>query len=275
MRVTTDDGVGLEVSVSGQGPPLVMVHGFPGAKEDFTDQVPALAEHATVVTFDLRGHGESDKPETADAYSLDRLALDTLQIADGLGFERFRLLEHSMGGMVVRRAVLHAPDRIEALVLMDTTPGPPDGIDPDLANAGAVIALEDGMEVLREILDEMDPLGTPADRRLRAERPGYVEYGRRNFFAVPPVAYATLLLDIVHQPDELEALRSVSCPALVIVGEQDEPFLRGSRAMAETIPGAELVVIPNAGHSPQLENPPAWLDAMERFLARVDTGAAR
>src|SRR5215470_12996484 len=65
MRITTDDGVELAVEVAGSGPGLVLVHGFGGAKEDFADHVPALAAEHTVVIFDHRGHGASDKPTSS------------------------------------------------------------------------------------------------------------------------------------------------------------------------------------------------------------------
>jgi pimeloyl-ACP methyl ester carboxylesterase len=272
MRVTTDDGVGLEVEVTGTGPALVLAHGFTGAKEDFADHVAELARHSTVVIFDHRGHGGSDKPEREDAYSLDRLAADTLAIADALDVDRFRLLGHSMGGMVARRVALAAPDRVMGLILMSTSPAKPSGVDPDLATMGAAVARTEGMVVLRQLLDEMDPLGTEADRRVRRERPGYEDFGRKKFFAVPPVTYAALLLDIVHQPDQLAELASVTCPALVIVGEQDAAFLPDAHAMAGVLSDVELVVIPDAGHSPQFENPAAYLAALEGFLARVDAG---
>src|SRR5947208_1525011 len=100
LRVTTDDGVGLAVEVAGDGSGLLMMHGFTGAKEDFTDHLDAFARHSRVVIFDHRGHGASDKPRDVAAYSLDRLASDTLAVADALGLDRFRLLGHSMGGMV-------------------------------------------------------------------------------------------------------------------------------------------------------------------------------
>ena len=86
MRIEMDDGVGLAVEVTGDGAPLLLVHGFGGAKEDFADHVEALAAHATVVVFDHRGHGASDHPSGEAAYSLDRLAADTLGVADQLGF---------------------------------------------------------------------------------------------------------------------------------------------------------------------------------------------
>ena len=96
MRIEMDDGVGLAVEVTGHGAPLLLVHGFGGAKEDFADHVERFAEHATVVVFDHRGHGESDHPTGTAAYSLDRLTADTLGVADHLGFATFRLLGHSM-----------------------------------------------------------------------------------------------------------------------------------------------------------------------------------
>jgi len=274
MRVTVDDGVELAVEVLGDGPAFVMVHGFTGAKEDFSDDAPRLAEHHRVVRFDHRGHGESDKPADAAAYSLDRLAADTLAVADAVGADRFRLLGHSMGGMVAARIVEQHFERVEGLVLMDTSPGPPRGIDPDLAGAGADFALTEGMEALRALLDEVNPLKSAADERVRAERPGYVEFNDRKWAAVPASAYAALLRDIVHQPRKLDAMVAITCPTLVIVGEQDAAFIDDGRAMTDTIRGANLVVIADAGHSPQFENPSAWFTAVDGFLRALPAEVA-
>ncbi|MFM8304483.1 MAG: alpha/beta fold hydrolase, partial [Actinomycetota bacterium] len=106
MRVEVEDGTRLEVEVEGDGPALICVHGFGGAKEDFADHVATLAARATVVTLDLRGHGDSTGPDDPAEYSLDGLAADVIAVADTLGLERFRILGHSMGGMVVRRVAL-------------------------------------------------------------------------------------------------------------------------------------------------------------------------
>ena len=266
MRVEADDGVGLTVAVAGDGPPLLLVHGFGGAKEDFTDHLAALGEHATVAVFDHRGHGASDHPADGAAYSFDRLVADTLGVADALGFEGFRLLGHSMGGMVARRLVLAHPDRVEALVLMDSGPGPPPGVKPATVDLGIEIARHDGMAVLRKVQDEMDPLGTPANRRLLAERPGYREFCDRKWEALSREMWVALAAELVRQPDQLGAMRAIGCPTLVIVGEEDELFLAPSRDMAETVPGARLVVIRDAGHSPQFENPSVWFDVVDGFV---------
>lgn len=274
MRMTMDDGVALEVTDTGSGPGLLLVHGFGGAKEDFADHVDVLAAHHRVVVFDHRGHGESDKPGDPSDYSLDRMADDIFAVADGLGLDSFRLLGHSMGGMVSRRVVLAQPARIDALVLMDTSPGPIPHLDPDLAELAAGIMLEEGKEVLKPMLDEAGTLESPAHLRLLAERPELAEYEERNWQVISPVMWATMLREIVYQPDQLALLAGVPSPTLVIVGEQDTPFFEASHAMAGVVPGAELVVVSDAGHSPQLENPVHWLDALERFLASVERAPA-
>ena len=76
--------------------------------------------------------------------------------------------------------------------------------------------------------------------------------------------WVTMSIEIRDQPDQLAELAAVHCPTLVLVGVEDQPFRRRVGRMAATIPGAELVVIPDAGHSPQFENGPAWLDALAR-----------
>jgi pimeloyl-ACP methyl ester carboxylesterase len=275
MRVRTDDGVGLEVEVRGRGPALVLVHGFGGAKEDFEDHLDALARDHRVVVFDHRGHGASDAPDSAAAYSLDRLAADTLAVADAVDAASFRLLGHSMGGMVARRIVLGRPDRVDALVLMDTSPGPVPGMDGDVIELGAALALDQGMDELKRALDAFGPLGTAAYERLLVERPGYREFQDRKWEQLSPVMWATLVREIRDQPDQLASLAGVSCPALVIVGDEDTPFLGVSRRMAETIPGARLAVVPDAGHSPQFENPRAWEAALTDFLGWVERRASR
>ncbi len=266
MRVLTDDGVGLQVLEQGTGPTLLLVHGFGGAKEDFAGHTDALAEHHHVVTFDHRGHGESDGPTDAGSYSFDRMALDTIAVADAVGADQLRLLGHSMGGMVAQRVVLTHPQRIEALVLMDTSPGPVPGLDHELMELAAVMALTDGMTELKRVMDAFAPLNTPAYEQMIATDPDYVAFNDRKWASLSAMMWATMARAIRDRPDQLADLATVGCPTLVIVGEQDAPFLGVSKDMVETIKGAELAVIPNAGHSPQFENPAAWRAALQHFL---------
>jgi len=143
-------------------------------------------------------------------------------------------------------------------------------MDANVIDVGVEIARNDGMDELKRVMDAFEPLGTPAYERIKRERPGYVEFNDRKWAALSRAMWIAMIEEIRDQPDELAELAGVTVPALVIVGEQDTPFVKVSRRMAETLPDADLALIPDAGHSPQFENPGAWLAALEGFLARVD-----
>ena len=271
MRVTTDDGVGLATVAAGDpaAPGLLLLHGIGGAKEDFAHHLDALAQRHRVVTFDHRGHGESDKPDDEGAYSLDRLALDTATVADAHHLHELRILGHSMGGMVMRRFLLAHPDRARAVVFMDTSAGAPPGSDTELVAAASEVVRTGGLAALKQLSDELDLLGSEAYQRVLAEQPGFAEYADYKWHAQSPVMWTTLMREIVTQPDQLPALAALTVPALGVVGEQDVMFLGPMDDIVRTVPGARLVVVPDAGHSPQFENPPAWIAAMQQFLESV------
>ena len=260
----------LEAGVGGR--PLLLAHGFTGAKEDFADFVDPLADLGWhVVVPDHRGHGASGKPAAEDAYSFEVLAADLEALFDALGWSSAVVLGHSMGGMVVQVLATTAPERVEALVLMDTSHAPLRLGDPSVAEKAGAVALERGMEAI--LAGQADsPLDTPAHLRVVATRPGYKEFGDRKLLAASPHMYASMIRAILSEDpaaDRLESLRAVSVPTLVLVGDQDAPFLGPSARMAEAVAGAELVVLPEAGHSPQFEAPDAWWAALSGFLARV------
>lgn len=255
------------------GRPLLMVHGFTGAKEDFADHADALAERGWwVVAPDLRGHGASPMPTDEADYSLTNYAADLGDLVDELGWDDLVLLGHSMGGMVAQVAALTRPDRLRGLVLMDTSHDSVEVIDPDVALMGAEIARTEGMAAIKATLDalaEEAPLGSAAYERMLRDRPGYREFGDRKLLGSAPAMYSKMLVSLLDQEDRLEALRTLDVACLVIVGDQDQPFLATSRRMAEAIGGAELAVIADAGHSPQFENPDAWFGALTGFLDRL------
>ncbi|HEU5308121.1 MAG TPA: alpha/beta hydrolase [Acidimicrobiia bacterium] len=268
MRVTTDDGVGLATVVAGdpEAPGLLLLHGIGGAKEDFAHHLEALARRHRVVTFDHRGHGESDKPDDERAYSLDRLASDTSCVADAHELRELRILGHSMGGMVMRRFLLAQPGRARAVVFMDTSAGAPPGSDTELVAAASEVVRTGGLAALKQLSDELDLLGSAAYQRILAERPGFAEYADYKWHAQSPVMWTTLMREIVTQPDQLAKLADLTVPTLGIVGDEDSMFLRPMDDIVATVPGARLVVVPDAGHSPQFENSTAWIAAMLDFL---------
>ena len=271
VRTVTAGAVELSVAEAGAGGrPLLLMHGFTGAKEDFTDELDRLAAdgwHA--VAADHRGHGASAQPPDEAAYSFSILADDAFALADALGWDRFVALGHSMGGMVLQHMLAAAPDRLSAIVLMDTAHGDLGFPREDVVKLIG-IGRARGLDGLAELLASRDdPLATPAHKRLLAERPGYAEFGERKFRACSVAMYAAMLDEMCDPVDRLDALAAhAGLPALVIVGEQDRPFLGSSQRMAGAL-DAELAVIPDAGHSPQFENTDAWRAVLDGFLAKV------
>jgi pimeloyl-ACP methyl ester carboxylesterase len=273
---TSDGPSSLVIAEAGAGGrPLLLVHGFTGAKEDFTDWLDPLAElgwHA--VAPDQRGHGASPKPDDEGAYSFDAFASDVVAVLGALGWSSAVALGHSMGGMVVQTAALAAPERFDALVLMDTSHRALRA-DGGLIDLAVAIARAEGMAAVlaaqEALADEDEPLGNDIDRRLKRERPEYKAFGDRKMLASSPAMYVSMLRAITDGSgiDRLDDLRRLTLPALVLVGEHDEPFRKPSARMADAIPGAELVVIPDAAHSPQFENPEPWWKALRTFLDRL------
>jgi pimeloyl-ACP methyl ester carboxylesterase len=263
-------GTDLALAEAGAGGrPLLLVHGIAGAKEDFTEWLDRLAERGYhAVAFDQRGHGESASAAPGRPFSLLDFAEDVVGLADELDWPRFTLLGHSMGGMVAQLVALEWPARLDALVLMDTGPRCPDGVDASLVELGAKVVREGGMAGLIEAQRATGPgpLDSAPHQRVSAERPGYGEWCDAKTLAASPDMWIAISAEIVNQPDRLEQLRSLAVPTLVLVGAEDQAFVAQSTAMSSAIPGAALAVIAGGGHSPQFESPDAWWEALTRFL---------
>ena len=274
LRDVAAGAVTLEVAeAGGGGRPLLLVHGFTGAKEDFTELLDHLATHGWhAVAPDLRGHGNSDKPGGEASYSLPIFVNDVLALADALGWDRFAALGISMGGMILQRLVIEHPQRLTALVLVDSSHGVPESLDPASVALGAEIVREHGLLTLLTLQNERrdrDPTTTAAHLRLLRERPGWAEFGDRKLLASSPDMWLAMTREMLEQQDRLDALASVTVPTLVIAGEQDDAFLGHCERIAKAIPGARLAVVPDAGHAPQFENTAGFWEALAPFLEEV------
>ena len=116
------NGVEIAYSIGGSGPPLLMLHGFPQTRALWAQVAPALAATHTVVLADLRGYGDSAKPEGVENYSFRAMGQDQLALMQHLGFDQFALVGHDRGGRVGHRLALDAPQAITRLCLMDIIP---------------------------------------------------------------------------------------------------------------------------------------------------------
>jgi pimeloyl-ACP methyl ester carboxylesterase len=276
MPVRTVDlgDVSLQVGDAGAGGrPVMLVHGFTADRGEVDGVLGPLADlgwHA--VAPDLRGHGASSRPPDAGAYSFELMAGDVLALADHLGWDRFALVGHSMGGAVAQLVALSHPQRLTGLVLASTFHGPVPGITMELVELGRWVVREAGMSGLADAMAARraeNPASIAAFERLQEARPGYADQSRARLEATSPDMWMALAPLFVAQEDRLERLATLDVPTAVIVGELDSTMLEDCRRLAATIPGSHLTVLPGAGHVPQIEQPEAWWEALAGFLDSV------
>ena len=247
------------------GRPLLLVHGFTGAREDYGEHLDAFAAagwHA--VAPDLPGHGGSH-PAGA-RHGFDPYAAELLALADELGWERYALVGHSMGGVVAQHLAFAAPERLTSLVLVDTSPDRI-GVPPEIVELACEVVTTEGMAALLAAQKALgSPLETEAGKRLRAERPGWEDLQDSKFLRSSPEMYVTMARMLTSAPTRVDQLRRLQVPTLVVVGEHDALLRGASEALAEAIPDARLVVLPGGGHSPQVEVPDLWFAEVAGFL---------
>ncbi len=252
---------------------LVVVHGFTGNRDDFRGHLPALASLGRTIAYDQRGHGQSAGTGDPEACSFAQLAADLTALLAELCDHPCDLLGHSMGGMIALRAVLEHPERVASLILMNTSARPPDTMPRAPMAAAASIARSEGMATLADLMKARalaDGHRTPAERRVEGKLgESYWQRRRTNLMAMDQAAFARLVLEIVDQTPLTSRLGEIRCPTTVIVGAEDVSFARPAAELAAGVPDATLVTIPDAAHSPQLENPSAWRETLWDHLLRV------
>ena len=237
-------------------PVLVLSHSLGQDHGMWDPQVADLSTHFRVLQYDTRGHGASSV--TPGDYSVEQLSQDVLALADRLGIDRFAFCGLSLGGMIGQWLAVHAPGRVTAVVLANTSPKP----DPERMEARRRKVLESGMS---SVVDEV--MGRFFSPRLLASNGPLVAGSRRTLLATDPIGYAGCCA-AVRDMDQRDTLRSIRCPVLVVDGELDVslPWKGHGEILARDIPGAEVVHL-RAAHLSNLECPRAFTSAVLRFLA--------
>lgn len=270
------DGLRLHVALGGSGPPLLLLHGFTGSTETWAPlRGPLGVAYATIVV-DLPGHGRSTAPHEPARYGLERFADDLARVLDLLAVERAAVLGYSMGGRAALRLALRHPDRVAALVLESTSPGITDPVrraerlasDADLADS----IERDGIHTFAERWERLPLWETqralpPATRALlRAQREANQPRGLANSLRGAGAG---------ADPSVLGRLPALHVPALLIAGALDAPYVALGRLMADTLPSAQLSVVPDAGHAVHVEQPEEFASVTTAFLGDIPSGAGR
>jgi 3-oxoadipate enol-lactonase len=268
MPTATVNGIEVHYRETGEGFPIVLVHGYTGNSRNWALTVPALRERFRTISVDLRGHGLSGRPASEEAYGLETMASDVYELLRALEVSDCVLAGHSMGGMVSQLLVLEHPEIVRALVLVDTAAEVPKGLLYDerrkVRERLVAIAREQSMEAVFAEQERITPLH-PA----LAANPQFVEIWREQFLMTSRDAYIACANAMSSRRSLLAELGRIRVPTLIICGEQDEPFLGPSRDMHEAIAGSELVIIPGAGHGPQMETPGEFNRVLIEFMSPV------
>ena len=260
------NGINLYYEVSGSGPSVILCHGYTGSYQDWMFQVPVLAQKYQVVTIDHRGHGASDAPSSADAYSIPMLGDDLSVLLNYLDITKCCLVGHSMGGLVALQLALEQSHVVRSLVLVDTASGPVN--IPGHADRRAKlleIARTDGMEAVFDY----DTGNNPLSLRRFERYPRLLNRSKQRMLEMPVDGYVYMGQALSECEDLTGRLKEISVPTLVIVGEEDFPFQQPSRTLAEGIPNARLRVVPRALHCPQEEEPETFNQILLEFLTKV------
>jgi YbgC/YbaW family acyl-CoA thioester hydrolase len=252
-------GADLAVEVRGEGAPILFIHGFPFDRSVWRHQLAGLSRWKRIAP-DLRGAGASSVP--ADGYSVARYADDIVQVLDTLGLDRAVVCGLSLGGYILFELLRRHAGRVRAAVFCSAKAT----ADTAEARRGrdemVALAERDGTAPVAEGL--LPQLLAPATF---AAQPDVVAHVREMIHRTPVPGLVGALRALRDRSDSTPMLGSIRVPALVIAGEEDKIApADGLRAMAQAIPGAQLAVIPAAGHLAPLEQPLATSRALADFL---------
>jgi pimeloyl-ACP methyl ester carboxylesterase len=271
---TTDDRVRLHYEETGSGTPLIFVHEFAGDHRAWEAQMRHFGQRYRAIAYAARGYPPSDVPEDVAAYSQARAADDIAAVLDHLGIDKAHVVGLSMGGFATLHFGFRHPQRALSLVVAGCGYGAEKGQrDKFRAEVAAVAAFldEQGIKAFaakyaygptRVQFENKNPRGFDEFRRQLAE---HSAIGSRNT-QLGVQGERPSLYDLVDQ------MKALTLPTLILTGDEDWPCLQPALLMKQTIPTAALSVMPNCGHTINLEDPDPFNRLVGDFIGQVDAG---
>jgi pimeloyl-ACP methyl ester carboxylesterase len=251
MTTARINGITIHHEVSGDGPAVLMTHGYSSTGRAWAEQHRALADLYRVISWDMRGHGETESPADPAQYSHDLTVADMRGLLGHLGIERAVIGGLSLGGTMSLAFHRRHPEMVRALVICDSGPG--------YRNADARAEWNQRAEKRAADLETrgLDVLQSGSrDMRESMQR----------HRSSQGLAHAARGMLAQRDSAIIDSLPAIRVPTLVIVGDRDTPFLAPCEYMAKKIPGARLEVIADAGHSSNLDQPEAFNRVLRSFL---------
>lgn len=251
MPTLNRDGVKIHYEVHGEGPAILLSHGYSATCRMWDGQIEAFKDRHRVIVWDMRGHGQSDYPDDQNLYSEALTVEDMKAILDACGVDRAIIGGLSLGGYMTMAFHLAHPERCRALMLFDTGPGYKKDEAREEWNSMAIARAE------RLEKEGLAALGPSDEVRMAQHRSAD--------------GLARAARGMLTQVDSrvINSLETIGVPTLVLVGAEDKNFLNAIDYIAKKIPGSTKVVIPEAGHAANLHQPEKFNEAMEQFISRL------
>ena len=249
MPKLTRAGVQIYYEMHGDGPVILLSHGYSATSQMWRGQIEAFAPFYKLVTWDMRGHGQSDYPDDQNAYSENATVDDMAAVLDEVGARGAIVGGLSLGGYMSLAFRLRHPERVKALLIIDTGPG----FKNDQARA-------DWNKHAGTYATEFEKNGLTS---LQSRSKEMAESQHRDATGLIKAAKGMLTQ---RDAGVINSLPSIDVPTLVVVGADDKPFLAAAEYMAGKIKNAVKVVIPNAGHAVNIDQPQAFNAAVLAFL---------
>jgi pimeloyl-ACP methyl ester carboxylesterase len=271
--IATKDGVQLYCETQGSGAPIVFVHELAGSCRSFDPQVKEWRRHWRCVTFNARGYPPSEIPPSVDSYSQEIAASDIGAVLDGLKLASAHLVGVSMGSASTLQYAIANPSRVRSITL--TSIGSGSDMAPGEFAAGmetlAELVLKSGMRALAEHYG-----AAPTRYRLKEKNPLEYRHFIEQIAAGSPLGITNTMRGVQQRRPPLyvhrERIAALQVPVLVVLGEEDEPCVKPSHFLKETLPGARLEVVPKTGHAVNLEEPALY---NRLVLGFIETAEAR
>ena len=252
MATLNRDGVNLYYEVEGDGPAILLTHGFGASSSMWRGQMDAFRDRYRIIAWDMRGHGNTDSPDDAGEYSEPATLADIAAILDACGVESAIVGGLSLGGYMSLAFNLAHPERTRALMLFDTGPGYNNPKGREGWNQFAIRRAE-AFET-----QGLASLGDSAEVKAARHR------------SADGLAKAARGMLTQRDASVIQSLTSIDKPTLVVTGADDQNFLAAHSYMSENIPGAMNFMIDDAGHAANIDQPEAFNAAVEAFLASLD-----
>ena len=279
--IKTDDNVKLFYESTGKGEPIIFVHEFAGDYRSWEPQINYLSRYYQCISFCARGYPPSEVPENESSYSQERAWRDILSVMDNLKIEKAHIVGLSMGGFATLHLGINAQDRVLSLVIAGCGYGaiPIDKTNFNKEADFSNISLDSAKIILNEGIDKFGSeyaLG-PSRVQFQNKDPKGWQLFNDQLIKHDPVGSANTLLGIQNKRPNLYSLEKeisdITCPTLIINGDEDDMCLEVGLYLKRTIKTAGLLIVPKTGHTINLEEPDLFNNHLLKFLTAVNSSS--